>query len=82
MSSEVLKKAIQIVTRGNQAKFARLLSEHTGEDVRQQYVNYWLRNNGCIPHYAGPISELTNYKVTPEQLCPTFNWPKQKDQAA
>jgi DNA-binding transcriptional regulator YdaS (Cro superfamily) len=71
MSVEALQKAIQIISQGNQAEFARKLSAHVGSDVKQQTVSLWIRKRrGCSPGYAIPIEELTRREVTREQLRP------------
>lgn len=82
MSASALIKAIQIVTDGNQTKFAKALTGYTGEKVSQQIVNYWTKGgNGCSERFASPIEELTQGEVTKEELCPDFHWPR-KEKAA
>ena len=82
MSAKHLLKAVEIAAGGNQTKFSKLLSVHTGDNVSQQTVNHWIKSNrGCSSRYAIPIQEITGGKVKKEDLYPNFHWGK-KDTAA
>ena len=82
-----LEKAIQIISDGNQAKFARMVSEINDSPLSQQLVNFWLdekRPNNkkrCGPQFAVAIAKLTNGEVTEHELRPDV-FPPQKERAA
>ena len=81
MSTKALERAIQIVSNGNQTKFAAALSELSITPVSQQLVNYWLANKGCSAAYCELVERLTGGTIKRWDLRPDL-FPQQQDKAA
>lgn len=66
-----MQKAINIVSGGKQAQFAKKLCQYSKYKVTQQSVSWWLnRSHQCGDKWAIPIELACKGEVTRHQLRP------------